>query len=967
MGKRLFWLNAKVISLITAICIGAVIFNNALSSAEPELFNIDKQEIQKLLTHEEKAWLSKHRSIRIAGPKAFPPFHYYQEDGTLKGIASDYIHLIFNSLDIQPKIQSNMEWAKVLKEARERKIDLISCSAKTMEREAYLDFSEPYLSFPLVIITKTDSSFIGGVDDLHGKKVAFIKGVAAYDWIMRDKIKVIPYFVKTPLDALKAVALGDAQAHIDNLATATYLIQKHGLANLKIAAPAFNENYNLYIAVRKDWPELVSIINKTFAVMTPQQHSTIRNRWLSIKYDYGIQKTEIIKWIMGISGIVIIIFALILMWNRRLSREIQGRKQIEDTLHASERRFKELIKNSSDSITILNKDGLQIYVSDVVEKMLGYKPSELINIPVIKEMIHPEDQELTQAAFLKIIQEGKGSAQYRHRHKNGTWVYLEGWGTNQLENPDIGGVVVNVRDITERRQAENALMESEILYRKMIENSPLGMHFYSLNNSKQLIFNSANPAADQLLGIDNSQFMGKTIQEAFPGLIQTELPDRFRDAAQKGIPWATDQIVYHDNQITGAFEVRIFQTTPGNMAVVFADITERKQAEAEKLMAQKIADENEKQALVGQIAGKIAHDFNNILGIIMGNTELSLLDCQEPETKKTLELIYEQTMRGKNLTKNLVAFAKDQEPKQEFFRISEKIDLVLNLMRKDLEGIEVVKEEHPGVPELLADPGMIEHALVNLIQNSIHALSMVEHPVITIRTYSRDNHICFEIEDNGCGISKENMENIYEPSFTLKGNKDVTGSYKAGIKGTGYGMSNVKKYITQHKGIISIESKLASGTRFTIILPVIKKELTKEEKTQIRTGKAHFEKYILLVEDETAISDIQYAILTQEPCNHKIDVANNGKVAMDLFGRNTYDLISLDYSLPGQINGMDVYNHIRKTNKVVPVLFISGNIEFLESIKDLKKKDPNIDHLSKPCKNIDYVNSINKLFGRAAS
>jgi two-component system cell cycle sensor histidine kinase/response regulator CckA len=137
--------------------------------------------------------------------------------------------------------------------------------------------------------------------------------------------------------------------------------------------------------------------------------------------------------------------------------------------------------------------------------------------------------------------------------------------------------------------------------------------------------------------------------------------------------------------------------------------------------------------------------------------------------------------------------------------------------------------------------------------------------------------------------------------------------------------------------------------------------LTKEEQSEIRTGKTHFENYILLVEDETAIADVQYRILTQDPCNHKVDIANNGQVAMDLFERNKYDLISLDYILPGDINGMDIYNHIRISDKTIPIMFISGNIEFLESIKDLMKKDPYVDHLSKPCQNKDYVNSINKL------
>jgi two-component system cell cycle sensor histidine kinase/response regulator CckA len=313
----------------------------------------------------------------------------------------------------------------------------------------------------------------------------------------------------------------------------------------------------------------------------------------------------------------------------------------------------------------------------------------------------------------------------------------------------------------------------------------------------------------------------------------------------------------------------------------------------------------------------------------------------------------------------LVAFAKDQEPKQEFFRINEKIDLVLSLMKKDLEGIDLIKEDKSGVPDLLADPGMIEHALVNLIQNSIHALSKIQKPKITVRSFYRDKKIWFEIEDNGCGISEEYLESIFDPSFTLKGSKDNLDSYKNDIKGTGYGLANVKRYIEMHKGKIFVDSELNLGTKFVISFPVIKKELTSEEKTEIREKFIHFKKNILLVEDEIDISNVQYKVLTQEPCSHNVDIANNGQIAMDLFDRNQYDIVSLDYILPGEINGMAVYNHIRQNNKNTPILFISGNIEFLESIRDLKQRDILIDHLSKPCQNKDYVNGINKLLEKS--
>ncbi|MCG8638337.1 MAG: response regulator [Desulfobacterales bacterium] len=385
--------------------------------------------------------------------------------------------------------------------------------------------------------------------------------------------------------------------------------------------------------------------------------------------------------------------------------------------------------------------------------------------------------------------------------------------------------------------------------------------------------------------------------------------------------------------------------------------------EEEKLLAQKMADEHEKLALVGQVAGKMAHDFNNILSIIMGNLELVLADPYDPDVVETLEMLLEQSHRGKNLTRNLVAFAKDNEPKQAFFSIIEKIDLVLTLMKKDLENIRVIREDEKGIPELLADPGMMEHALVNMIQNAAHALSKSEKPSISIRTYCRQDEICFEIEDNGCGIPERYIQKIFEPSFTMKGSKDKTHSYEKEIKGTGYGMSNVKKYVEQHKGRVEVWSRFDQGSRFTVFMPVIKKELTSREKAELaREPRLQTGKKILVVEDEPAVAKIQNRILSNDPCRHQVDLAFTGREAMKLFNTNGYDFVVLDYILPENVNGMEVYKEIRQTDPAVPVLFISGNIEFLESIMELKQNDPFLGHLSKPFRNKEYIWTVNRLF-----
>jgi PAS domain S-box-containing protein len=530
-------------------------------------------------------------------------------------------------------------------------------------------------------------------------------------------------------------------------------------------------------------------------------------------------------------------------------------------------------------------------------------------------------------------------------------------------------------EIKKHFQARKALFQSEERYRLIAENAADVIWMTDM----ELNFTYISPSVYQQIGYTSDETIEKSLTETMSPAslekikaIHSEKRKRLLANDPDGwkpVIFEIEQYCKDGSSLWTSINARFLKgedNQPKGVLGVTRDISKQRQAENEKIRAERHAAKQEKHALVGQIAGKISHDFNNILGVIMGNVELLLLDCEEENIKKKLELIFGQTLRGKNLTKNLIAFARDQEPNQEFFQLNEKIDLVIKLLEKDLEDIKLIIRKNSSLPLLLADPGMIEHALVNLLQNAIHALSKVENPRIIIRSYCSEENICLEIEDNGCGIPKEHLSDIYDPSFTLKGNKDTTNSYQKGIRGTGYGMANIIKYIDQHNGKISVESTVNSGTKFTIQLPITKKELSLEEKTEIQNEITHSGKYILLVEDEETISDVQYRILTQNPLNHNVDIANNAHAAMDLLDKNQYDFITLDYVLPGNLNGMDIYKHIRKTNQTIPILFISGNIEFIESIQDLRDKDPYVSHLSKPCKNIDYVNCMNRLMSKAA-
>jgi len=289
------------------------------------------------LTVEERQWIEEHRTLRVGGPGKFHPFFSFNEEGEAMGIGSEYIEILLSNLGIEIEYQPNLPWNQVLDKAKIKEIDLIAISAKSSEREEFLLFTDPTLSFPLVIISRNDSPFIGGIEDLEKVKVALIDKNITTTWLRDDEIHVNPISVKNPLDALEAVSNGRADAYIGNLATCTYLITKNGLANLKVAAPTKYGYYNLYIAVRNDWPELVSIINKGLKLFTPQEKSQIQNNWLSVKYEYGIQPKDVIIAVLMALGVGAIIVFIILWWNRKLAKEIIIRKKtqrdLEEALH----------------------------------------------------------------------------------------------------------------------------------------------------------------------------------------------------------------------------------------------------------------------------------------------------------------------------------------------------------------------------------------------------------------------------------------------------------------------------------------------------------------------------------------------------------------------------------------------------------------------------------------------------------
>ena len=261
-------------------------------------------------------------------------------------------------------------------------------------------------------------------------------------------------------------------------------------------------------------------------------------------------------------------------------RDITEQRQAYSALRRSELFSRSIIENEPECVKIVGAGGILNYMNPAGLAMIEVDDLAVVAGHSVYPIVVPEHRQAFIDLTQNVLRGERGNLQFEIVGLKGTRRWLDTHAVPLFdEQGNVEALLGLTRDITEQKHAEAALRESENLYRKMNENSPLGMHFYKITNDNQLIFVDANPAADNLLGVDNSQFKGKTIEEAFPLLIQTEIPERYRDAAKNGIPWSTEQIDYNDVQIRGAFEVRAFQTTPGNMVAVFADVTARKQME----------------------------------------------------------------------------------------------------------------------------------------------------------------------------------------------------------------------------------------------------------------------------------------------------------------------------------------------------------------------------------------------------
>jgi PAS domain S-box-containing protein len=463
--------------------------------------------------------------------------------------------------------------------------------------------------------------------------------------------------------------------------------------------------------------------------------------------------------------------------------------------------------------------GRIIDVNDAMIKMYGYASKDEVlkkNIGNLSAGIDRYDDITAMAHIQRTINEGPQTFDWMAKRKDGHTFWVE----MKLRKINIEGtewILAIGRDISRRKKLEVELIKAEEKFRHIVELSTRGMYFYELQEDGRLILTGANPSADQIIGIDHQDMIGRPIEEIFPDLIQTNVPSLYKMIAKGEKESAQFDIEYHSGQISGFYNVHVFQTEKNCITVNFTDITERKNIEIK--LEEQARELREISIMKDKFMSIIAHDLKSPFNAIIGFADLIIKHLDQLDKEELLQgvtTIHNASTHIFKLLENLLTWAQNQSGKINFS------PEILNLRKQILKTIStiesVAKNKSISIKmnidnecRIFADENMFDTVIRNLVSNAIkYSFKGTE---ITITATETDQQVQISIADQGVGINPERLSAIFE----IDKRSNTTGTDNE--QGTGFGLILCKEFINRHQGKIWVESTPGVGSIFTFSLP----------------------------------------------------------------------------------------------------------------------------------------------------
>ncbi|HET6420064.1 MAG TPA: PAS domain S-box protein [Geobacteraceae bacterium] len=558
------------------------------------------------LTATERAWIKAHPVIRLAPDPDFPPVEFFDGNGGYNGITADYVALIEKKLGIHIEIVRLRDWDEIIDKAKSRQIDAY-VATKTPQRAEYMQFTKPFLEFPVVIIARKKVNAPLSLAKLQGMKVSAVSEYAAHNLIAYNYPKLNLDLVPDVQTGLRKVSFGLSDAFVENLATASYYIEKEGITNLRIAGET-EYFYRMGFCTRKDWPELNRILEKGLAGISADEKKAVYNKWIPLEPGSLFTSREFQMGILAAFAAVLMIVAGVVAWNRALARqvgrrtedlekELAERKRAEKALRESEEKFRVLAETTPAAICLFQGEH-NVYVNSSFSRLTGYDERECLEMK-FWDWMHEDFRDMAKARGLARQRGEAVPAQYElkvvTRGGEEKWVLLSG-GCIQYVGKPTG--IVTIFDITERKRMEEELQHARddlenrveertaelaetvqalLLSRFCIEKAAIGIYQTTFEGAILI----ANDVACRSLGYTAAELKALKLPDIDPVITHEKMLEIKKKLDETGS--ATHETVHRRKDGT-TFPVEItsnnleFQGRSYTFSFV-KDISERKQAE----------------------------------------------------------------------------------------------------------------------------------------------------------------------------------------------------------------------------------------------------------------------------------------------------------------------------------------------------------------------------------------------------
>jgi PAS domain S-box-containing protein len=883
------------------------------------------------LSTEERKWLKEHDGkIRVAPDPYYPPLEYFDEKGIFKGIAADYLKLIEKKLQCKFQVVRLSSFEEILEKARYREIDVVNTVMKTSERSEYLLFTPPYIRISNVLVVRDNFKKNITIKDLHGiDGVVYQGGYSIGSVLIKQHGIGHAQAITDPVKALKDLSMGRINVMAGNLAVISHYVRQMKLTNLRIAGDCEFDDV-ISFASRGDWPILNEILNKALREITSGEREAINDEWIKLKINQLYQGKRFWFSVIGSLGLFAVIITLFYIWNRTLKKQVGIKtlelKQREEALRRSEEKYRCLVENANEAIVVA-QDGRLVFVNPIAVELTGYSEQELMSRPFL-DLIHPHDKVMVSERHKQRLKGNFIPSRYSFRMigKDGIVKFVE-ISAVLIDWEDRPATLNFIIDITERKRMEEALNESEEKYRAAFRTSPDAVNINRLDG----LYIDINDGFTQLTGYSREDVIGKFSSDIKIWAIPEDREVLIEKLRKNGcVNNLESKFRCKDGSLKfGLMSASIINlNNVPHILSITRDITEHLRIHEEKAELESQFHQAQKMESVGRLAGGVAHDFNNMLGVILGHAEMAL-DHVEPSQPLYEDLLEIQiaTQRSADLTRQLLAFARKQTISTRVLDLNNKISGMLRMLRRIIgEDIDLVWKPGANLWPVMMDPTQIDQILVNLAVNARDAIEGVGNLTIETQNIIFDESYCsshagflpgeyvlLDVSDNGCGMDKEVLDNLFEPFFTTK---------EVG-KGTGLGLSTIYGVVKQHEGFIRVYSEPAGGTSFKIYLP--RKQASEKAKSGaiIEPKSFYGTETMLLVEDEKAILRLGKMILERYGYTVLAAACPDEALAMAKQHQGPIHLLITDVVMPG-INGKELKDKVTAIRPKIRTLFMSG-------------------------------------------